>query len=59
MTFKEFYNYIMPNANKKLRLDALAREQQFVKIPKGTVLSEEKMKDYVEAFTDKLIHQQK
>lgn len=49
----------MPNTNKKLRLDALAREQQFVPIPKEERLSDEKMKLYVEAFTDKLIHQQK
>jgi hypothetical protein len=49
----------MPTANKKLRLDALAREQRFVDIPYGDNLSEYGMKNYIESFTTKLIHQQK
>jgi hypothetical protein len=49
----------MPNANKHLRLDALAREQKFVDVPYEDRLNEGKMKKYVEDFTEKLIHQQK
>lgn len=59
MTFKEFYNYIMPNVNKKLRMDALAREQKFVDVPQAERLTEERIQKYVELFTEKLIHQQK
>jgi len=33
MNFKEFYNYIMPNVDKPLRLLALSREQKFIDPP--------------------------
>jgi hypothetical protein len=49
----------MPNTNKKLRLSALAREQKFVDLPEGANFSEHELKDYIESFTNKLIHQQK
>lgn len=59
MTFKEFYNYIMPNNNKTLRLKALAREQLFVNPPIEDRLDESRVKSYVESFTSRLIQQQK
>lgn len=59
MSFKEFYNYVMPNNNKSLRLKALAREQRFVEPEPRDRENEDKIKKYVEAFTEKLIQQQK
>ena len=49
----------MPNSNKKLRLDALARDQHFINFPKNQGMTESQLKEYVEVFTEKLIHQQK
>uniref|UniRef100_A0A7S3KU66 Uncharacterized protein n=1 Tax=Euplotes crassus TaxID=5936 RepID=A0A7S3KU66_EUPCR len=43
----------------KLRMDALSREQRFVDVPKAERMDEGRIKQYVELFTDKLIHQQK
>jgi hypothetical protein len=59
MTFKEFYNYVMPTRNKRLRLNALEREQHFVDVPYAERLDEDRMKKYVEEFTHELIHKQK
>lgn len=49
----------MPNNNKALRLKALAREQRFVEPMLRDKEDEEKIKKYVESFTEKLIQQQK
>lgn len=40
-------------------MDALSREQRFIDVPKTEQMDEGRMKQYVEVFTDKLIHQQK
>jgi len=49
----------MPSANKRLRLSVLGREQQFVSVPTKELTSEERTKQYVEEFTNKMIHKQK
>lgn len=43
----------------KLRLEACSREQKFVDVPNAERLSENKVKKYVEVFTDQLVHRQK
>ena len=40
-------------------MEALSREQKFVDVPKVELISENKIRKYVEVFTDKLIHKQK
>ena len=60
MNFKEFYNYVMPNVNKRLRLQALSREQKFIdpQLMEKRLITDQQIKNYAEVFTERLIHRQ-
>ena len=60
MNYKEFYNYVMPNVNKRLRLQALSREQKFIdpQLMEKRLITDQQIKNYAEVFTERLIHRQ-